>query len=100
MVRQGYRIIERNYTCRSGEIDRIAEHEGVLCFVEIKARANSAFGRAVESVSMQKQRRIGRAAATYLAQHPTDRACRFDVVAMDLEAGTWRFTWVRNAFSL
>ena len=100
MVERGYRILERNYSCRSGEIDRIAELGGVLCFVEIKARANRAFGEAVEAISLKKQRRIARAASYYLARNPTDQPCRFDVLALDLEAGGWVFTWVPDAFQL
>ncbi len=100
MIQHGYRIVQRNYSCRSGEIDRIAELDGILCFVEIKARANRAFGEAVEAVSRKKQRRIARAAAYYLARHPTDQACRFDVIALDLQAGGWKITWVPDAFRL
>lgn len=98
LVRQGYRILERNFSCRSGEIDVIAEEAGELCFIEIKARATREFGGAIEALTARKMRRIAKAAALYLARHPGDRPCRFDVVAMDLEAGGWRFTLVRNAF--
>ena len=100
LKREGYRILARNFACRGGEIDRVAEHEGTLCFVEIKARANRRFGSAVEAVSARKQRRIAKASAVYLMRHPADLPCRFDVVALDLVGGTWQFTWVPNAFSL
>lgn len=100
MLRQGYKILVRNYTCRSGEIDRIADHRGTLCFVEVKARAGDAYGPAIAAVSPQKQRRIARVASNYLAHHPTDRPCRFDVIGLDQVAGEWRFTWIRDAFSL
>ena len=100
MVAHGYRIVQRNFTCRSGEIDRVAEHDGTLCFVEIKARAGKGFGSAVEAVPPSKQRKIARAAAFYLTKFPTELPCRFDVLAMDLENGEWRFTWVPDAFRL
>ena len=100
LVARGYRVIERNVANRAGEIDLVAEEGGVLCFVEIKARANRAFGEAVEAVSVHKQRRLARAASLYLARQPTDRPCRFDVLAMDLEDGDWRFTLVRDAFGV
>ena len=98
LSQQGYRVIERNHVNKAGEIDAVAMQGGDLCFVEIKARANAAFGPAIEAVPPAKQRRLGRAAALYLALHPTDRPCRFDVLAMDLDGGTWRFTLVRDAF--
>ena len=100
MLKKGYRVLERNFTCRGGEIDRVAELDGTLCFVEIKARANRAFGLAVEAVSIAKQRKIAKAAAFYLARNPTEKPCRFDVLAMDLVDGEWSFTWVPDAFQL
>lgn len=101
LVRRGYRIVERNFTCKAGEIDVVAEDGDTLCFVEVKARANRTFGRAIEAISAQKQRRIARAASWYLTQHPTDRPCRFDVLAMDLDPEEgWRFELVRDAFRL
>jgi putative endonuclease len=96
---QGYRIIERNFTCRGGEIDRVALEGETVCFVEIKARAGTRYGSAIESVSRSKMRRIVKAAKYYLMANPTDAPCRFDVLAMDLEAGQgWRFDLVRDAF--
>ena len=97
---RGYRILERNFSCRSGELDVIAEQGGVLCFVEIKARGDRSFGSAIEALHAAKKRRIARAAAHYLARHPTEKPCRFDVLAMDLEDGEWRYTLVADAFSL
>ena len=98
---QGYRIAERNFSCRGGEIDRIAWDGETLCFVEIKARAGTQFGSAVESISRPKRRRIVKAAQWYLREHPTDSPCRFDVLAMDLGAsGEWRFTLLRSAFDV
>lgn len=97
--RQGYRVVERNYSCRGGEIDRIAWDCETLCFVEIKARAGTQFGSAVESISHSKRRRIVKAAQWYLMHHPTDSPCRFDVLAMDLAgSGGWKFTLLRSAF--
>ncbi|MEM1182643.1 MAG: YraN family protein [Acidobacteriota bacterium] len=100
LAAQGYRVLEKNFSCRSGEIDVIAEDRGVLCFIEIKARASREFGSAIEAISATKQRRLAKAASLYLATRPIDMPCRFDVVAMDLEAGEWRFTLVRDAFQL
>ncbi len=80
----GYRILERNYRCRQGEIDLIAEHHGVVCFVEVKSRASERFGSAAEAVGVRKQRRLARAAAHYLAVRRRGEAlaCRFDVVTL------------------
>ena len=100
LEQRGYRIVERNYSCRHGEIDVIAEHRDVLCFIEVKMRASAQYGRAIEAMSHGKRRRVARTAAFYLAEHPTDRPCRFDVVAMDLDGGDWHFELVVDAFQL
>ncbi len=97
---EGYRIVERNVTTRSGEIDAVAREGDTLCFVEIKARANRAYGPAIHAVTPQKQRKLARAAALYLVLHPTDAPCRFDVLAMDLTDDGWQFTLVRDAFQV
>ncbi|MEM6456364.1 MAG: YraN family protein [Acidobacteriota bacterium] len=99
LTARGYRLVARNLRNRGGEIDVVAEHDGTLCFVEIKARANAAYGPAIGAVPHAKQRRISRAAALYLARHDVRGPCRFDVLAMDLDAsGRWRFQLVTNAF--
>ncbi|MEM7353041.1 MAG: YraN family protein [Acidobacteriota bacterium] len=98
--RQGYQITERNVTSRVGEIDVVARDGDTLCFVEIKARSTHTYGSAIESISPQKQRRIARAAALYLARKPFAGPCRFDVLAMDLGERGWRFDLVRDAFSV
>ena len=85
---RGYAILERRYRTRHGEIDIIAEHEGVLVFVEVRARATAEFGRAAETVTDAKQRKVTAMAVDYLARHHvTNRPCRFDVVAIDEALG-------------
>ena len=96
--RQGYRRIRRNIANVAGEIDAVAVHGTTLCFIEIKARSNRAYGPAIEAVPKAKQRKIARAAALYLAKNPTDLDCRFDVLAMDLDDGGWRYTLIQDAF--
>jgi len=81
---RGYAILERRYRTEHGEIDIIAEHEGTLVFVEVRARATAEFGRAAETVDDRKKRKVSAMAAEYLARHRiSNRPCRFDVVAID-----------------
>ena len=81
LVRRGYRILERQYGCRWGEIDLIAwAPEGVLCFVEVKSRTGTRFSAPREAVTAAKRRRLRNAASWYLAQRGLDDCpCRFDV---------------------
>ena len=99
--RRGYRIVERNFRCRQGEIDLIAEGRGFLVFVEVKLRKDERFAEAREFVTAAKQRRILAAAQLWLTQHETDRQPRFDVVevyAPQGEKGPVRIEHIEDAF--
>ena len=80
LKKQGYRILERNYSCRFGEIDLIVSDRAYLVFVEVKLRKSDAFARAAEFVDYHKQNRLRMAAELWLSQHETELQPRFDVV--------------------
>lgn len=89
LTARGYAILERRYTTERGEIDIIAEDGETLVFVEVRARATAAFGRAAETVTAAKQRQVTRLASEYLSRHQiVNRPCRFDVVAVDQALST------------
>ena len=75
-----YKIVEMNYRCRMGEIDLIVENRNFLVFVEVKLRKNANFAEALEFVDSRKQDRLRTTAMLYLAQHETEKQCRFDVI--------------------
>lgn len=81
---KGYRILERNFRCRLGEIDLIAEDCGVLVFLEVKYRKSSRYGSPAEAVTPVKQKTICRVADFYRMSRrvPESKSCRFDVVAI------------------
>jgi putative endonuclease len=97
----GLRVLARNWRCRHGEIDLVAEESGTLVFAEVRYRRNARYGGAAESVTTAKQARLVAAARFFLMRHRQSRpepACRFDVLLLDsLESG--RINWIRNAFS-
>ena len=85
LVDAGYRIVERNFRCKLGELDIVArDGDGdVLVFVEVRSRADDEHGSAVEMIRTTKQRRVVRVARYYLATvEPVFEQCRFDVVAV------------------
>ena len=94
--RQGLAIVDRNFRCKGGEIDLVARDGAALVFVEVRLRRSSTHGGAVASVDAAKQRRMLRAARTYLAGRG-DVQCRCDVVALDA-LDPARIDWIRNAF--
>jgi putative endonuclease len=84
LQRRGYAVSARRYRSRYGEIDIVAERDGTIVFVEVKARRTARRGLAVESIPFWKRRRIGAMALDYLAwTGRTNARCRFDVVAID-----------------
>ncbi len=97
----GYRIVARNYRARSGEIDFIAEEAGVLCFIEVKGRSGLGFGAPGEAVTLEKQRRIARAAQEYLRRRRVPRGPRrFDVVTVLEADGRAEVAILRGAFDV
>ncbi|RMH09341.1 MAG: YraN family protein [Nitrospirae bacterium] len=79
--RQGYRILDHNVRFVHGELDLVARKGDVIVFVEVKARRTMDQGGAMYAVTPQKERRLIKLAAQYLARHGlSDRPCRFDVI--------------------
>jgi putative endonuclease len=95
--RSGLRVLERNWRCRHGEIDLVAEEGGILVFAEVRYRRDERFGGAAGSVTPAKQARVIAAARLYLMRRP-DAECRFDVMLLDSLEGE-RIRWIRNAFT-
>ncbi|WP_321784390.1 YraN family protein [Burkholderia pyrrocinia] len=95
LERRGLVFVAANVTMRGGELDLVMrEPDGVLVFVEVRARRSVRHGGAAASVGWRKRRRLVAAALQYWARHGAGAACRFDVVAF--EAG--RLVWLRDAF--
>ncbi len=82
--KNGYRILERNFRCKFGEVDIIAMHQDTVVFIEVKYRARTDFGYPTDAVNKQKQMRICNVASFYIHSHKqyADRNCRFDVVSI------------------
>jgi len=84
LEKQGYVIRERNFRCRSGEIDIVARDGRYLVFVEVKYRADGRKGEPEEAVTIHKQNIIRKVARFYLLRYgfSEDVPCRFDVVGI------------------
>lgn len=107
LKRRGYRIIERNYRIRLGEIDIIAEQGADLVFIEVKTRSDTFFGSPFESVTLPKQRQLSKVALEYIGKSGFhERPARFDVVGVQLNQGHFKqfqdakIELVQNAFDL
>ncbi len=97
LKKNGYKILEKNYKTFIGEIDIIAEENGVIVFVEVKTRVDDAFGAPSEAVTERKREKYFKVATEYLVRNKkTESICRFDVV--EIENG--KINIIKDAFSM
>ncbi len=96
LKKQGYKIVERNFSCHFGEIDIIATHKNYCVFVEVKSRKSADFGLPRYAVNVRKQQTIVACAKWWLAANQLmGKPVRFDVVEI---VGT-DVNVIQNAFS-
>ena len=98
-VDAGYRVLDRNWRCREGELDVIVSRDSILVFCEVKTRRSTAFGTPAEAVTFTKQRRLRTLAMRWLDAHPGARArtLRFDVASVLVAQGAVPFVEVIEA---
>ena len=86
LEKNGYRILDRNYSKPFGEIDIIAIKDDLIAFVEVKTRKSDAFAYAAEAVDFYKQQRIRRASQAYLMEkNMSDFLMTFDIAEVYLD---------------
>jgi putative endonuclease len=106
LEKNGYEILERNYRCKYGEIDLIAQVENKLVFIEVKLKKvcrgilNMPWCKAIEAVDYSKQKKIIKSALNYIQENNIENlGIQFDVVGIELEAKNPPFiTHLKNAF--
>jgi putative endonuclease len=97
--RLGYNVLTRRYRTRYGELDIVAQHEGMLVFIEVKTRESREFGHPAEAVTSQKQRRLFMMATDYvMCAKSGDVQCRFDVVTVETQFEPPLITVFADAF--
>ncbi len=97
LEKNGYRILDRNYSKPFGEIDIIAIKGDMISFVEVKTRKSDDFAYAAEAVDFYKQERIKRASQAFLMERNlTDFLISFDISEVYLD--TRKINYIENAF--
>ena len=82
----GYVILERNWRCRRGEIDLVAQAGDVLVFVEVKTRRGRDYGTPEEAITRSKAKRLLELGRRYMLEHDLeDVEWRIDLVAVELD---------------
>ncbi len=101
LEKYGYRIIKRNYRCKYGEVDIIAEHKRTIVFVEVKARGSHLFGGPLEAVNPRKRNSILMTSLTFLKEYDyTDRDVRFDIIGVELKEKGLSIDHLKDAFGM
>ena len=94
---KGYKILARNFSCRYGELDIVAQKADTVVIVEVKTRKNADFAQAMEFVDYRKQNRIKNTTNIYLQKNNlTEYNIRFDIAEVYTESNTINI--IENAF--
>lgn len=101
LQKNNYKIIERNFTCRQGEIDIVAKdnRKKELVLIEVKTRTNFKYGNPCEAVNKQKKKHIYYAGQYYIYKNRIKNIpIRLDVIEIYIKNGTYHLNHIRNAF--
>jgi putative endonuclease len=101
LAEQGWRTLGRRVRSGHRDLDLVMERDGVVAFVEVKARTGDRFGDPVEAVHWKKRRELVRSALVWLDRNQSpEHTYRFDVVGVLLSQGRARIRHVPAAFEL
>jgi len=100
LEKRGFKLIQKNFRTKAGEIDLIMKQKSCLVFIEVRYRKNQDFGGAAASITASKQTRIRKTAQIFLQQNPVldYKECRFDVIAISGIGDNTEIQWIDNAF--
>lgn len=98
LMARGYTIRERNWRFGHKEIDIIAQKNGTLAIVEVKARKNDLYGDAADAVTDRKIRNLVQAANAYVRYYRLDLSVRFDLITITGESGNQTIEHIEDAF--
>ena len=98
---RGWRVMQRRFRSGHRDIDLVVEREGMVAFVEVKARKGDLFGDPVAAVNWRKQKELGRSARIWVSRHGrAGESYRFDVVGVLVTGTSVRVRHVEGAFML
>lgn len=102
LKKRNYKILEKKYKTRTGEIDIIAKMKGTLVFVEVKTRRSLAYGTPAQAVDTRKQHKLIQAARQYLNEtRMYEEDCRFDVIEIYFsDHARYQIRQIESAFDL
>ena len=101
LAQNGWWVLHRRFRNGHRDIDLVAQRNGLVAFVEVKARSDNGFGDPVEAVGWQKQRELRRSAQVWIDRYGiSGTEYRFDVIGVLINGDSVRVKHVENAFSV
>jgi putative endonuclease len=101
LKRTGWRVVQRRFRSGHRDIDLVVEREGMIAFVEVKARRGDRFGQPVEAVNWRKQKELTKSAQVWIDRHGRpEETYRFDVVGVLMKGDRVRVRHVEDAFQI
>lgn len=100
LLAKGYKILERNFTVRGGEIDIVAKDKDTIVFVEVKSQIENNNYFPLDKIDARKIEKIGKAAIIYLKKNFFQKSplVRFDAAAVISKGGIEKIEYIENAF--
>ena len=98
LQKNGYEILETNWTFQKAEIDIIAKKENTLAVVEVKTRSSIDFGLPQDFVKPKKIQLLVKAINEYVIQNDLDVDVRFDIIAISKEGNNYKMEHLEDAF--
>ena len=98
LMARGYTIRERNWRLGHKEIDIIAQKNGTIAIIEVKARKSDRYGDPTEAITDSKIKNLVTAASAYVRYHRIDLPVRFDVIIIIGEPGNQSVEHIEDAF--
>lgn len=98
LEKKNYKILQRNFYSRYGEVDIIARDDRFIAFVEVKTRKENALVSALESVTISKQEKIKKTAMVFFQKYECDLQPRFDVAEVISSGDRQKINYIPNAF--
>lgn len=100
LKKKNYRIVERNFECKQGEIDIIAIDKNEVVFIEVKTRSNEQYGKPVEAVTEYKKKHLIKAIKYYIYKNKIEEAfIRIDVIEVYIRNSKYFINHIKQAIS-
>lgn len=98
LQKNGYTILETNWTFQKAEIDIIAQKEGIVAIVEVKTRSSIEFGLPQDFVKPKKIQLLVKAVNEYVISNDLDVEIRFDIIAIHKQENNYKIEHIEDAF--